>query len=344
MRSLLTVNNEDVSAIGINPLGPSKKVKAAIRRVVKDIKVSPDSYADKFLRFLSSRYGVREDEVLLANSLKELIYGIFHTLCPKNVLIMGPALPVYEEVARFSGAKISYFIADENNCFSMPEPVFSDQIHGAALVIIANPNRVTGRYMDREDINDLLSFFARQKITVVLDGSLIEFTENGIASDSIALNDGILIIRSTSCFHGLPGLELAYAISSPHTVAELQKDYHGTVNVLALEAARTAYKDKAYSRLSKQYLADERNLLVRALKKFNGLKVYDTDANMILVKSGAQSRDVINAMRKNGLRVLDCSIVRGLGADFLSIPVMKHEDNLACIRILNRIFSRAFQE
>jgi len=96
---------------GTSPLGPSRKVKAAIRKATGKINSGTDEARERFERMLFSRFGVRQESVLLGSSLKELVYIVFRALKPASVLIIGPAIDDYREAALSTGAAVEPFAA-----------------------------------------------------------------------------------------------------------------------------------------------------------------------------------------------------------------------------------------
>ncbi|HYQ47923.1 MAG TPA: hypothetical protein VEP69_02550, partial [Thermodesulfovibrionales bacterium] len=81
--------------IGVSPLGPSRSVKAAIRKALRDISRGSHDAQKRFERQLISQYGIGPGNILLANSLGELAYAIMEALHPGRVLIIGPAIQLY---------------------------------------------------------------------------------------------------------------------------------------------------------------------------------------------------------------------------------------------------------
>ena len=53
-------------------------------------------------RLFKSKFGLSTENLLFANSIKELIYLVPSVLKPARVLIAGPALDIYEDAARVS--------------------------------------------------------------------------------------------------------------------------------------------------------------------------------------------------------------------------------------------------
>jgi threonine-phosphate decarboxylase len=324
----------DISS-GISPLGPSKKVRASIRKEIKNIKNYPDPELTKLRRLLISKSGLSGGGILFANSIKELIYLIPDVFKPKKVLVIGPALRIYEEAVSSAGAKISYLNSDEKSGFITDVELTKEKIKGVDLLFIANPNRITGRSIDRRILYESFSSAEEEKLHVVMDESLIEFTEDDRYYNDILSCNNFITIRTTANFYGLPGLELAFAVSSPSMIVKLKQKNLSCVNSLAIEAARTALKDNVYKKLTRKYINDEKKLLVNALKKIRGIKCYDSDSNLLLIKLDCPGEKIINTLASAGFMIRECRDIEGLNGSFLRFSVFKHEYNLKFIRILS---------
>jgi threonine-phosphate decarboxylase len=322
---------------GICPLGPSKKVKAGIRKAVKSIRVCPDAELLRLRKLFSSKFGLEAGSVLFGTSLQELVYLIPCALMPKKILIAGPALNIYEKASSAVGAEISYMSGDEAAGFIIDTEAVRENLEGVDLFFIANPSRVTGRLTDRKELFETLIYASEKGVMTVVDESLIEFIDDDAFYNGISEMDNIIVLRTTACFYGLAGLELAYAVSSLSTISRLMSGKYSDVNTLAVEAAMTAFKDKTYRKLAKAYVHAERKLFIRSLNKIEGLHCHDSDSNMLLVKLKFPE-EVFKSLAYEGFAWNDCRNISGLGSDFLSFSVMEHDKNLKFIRTLKMLF------
>ncbi|MBI5639167.1 MAG: aminotransferase class I/II-fold pyridoxal phosphate-dependent enzyme [Nitrospirae bacterium] len=324
---------------GISPVGPSKKVKAAIRKAVKKIGEYPDPQASRLRKSMSSKFGVTPESFLFANSIRELIYLTASVLRPRNVLVSGPGLPVYEMASEAAGARVSYLHPDEGSGF-LPDPQeIIRQIRGKDLLIIASPNRVTGRLAGRDDLEDIVRHAISENVSVLLDESLIEFTEDDSFPIAAGREDRLIVIRTSALFYGLAGLELAYAVSSPATAGELRKRSQWEVNTLSVAAAQAALRDKTYCNMARRYVSDERQSLVRSLAKLGCVKTYPSDSNMLLIRWECRGREIMPALARAGFMLSDCSDICGLDQSFLRLSVSEHDRNRKLLRIIRGCLS-----
>ena len=156
----------DVSS-GICPCGPSKKVRAAIRKAVREVCFPPDLYLWRLRKSLSSRLGIGGDSLLFANSVEELLNLISDVLRPGKVRAAGPLLDLHREVEN---------LHDKEGGFSSEDGAVAPAKEGTCLVFFSQPNRITGQLADDVRIGNVINFSGEEDTLVVVDESLIEFT------------------------------------------------------------------------------------------------------------------------------------------------------------------------
>jgi len=327
-----------------SPLGPSRKVKAAVRKAVKDINSPPGELLARLERLFLSKYGVSSECLLFANSLKELLFSICRGLRPKKVIIVGPALHLYQEAALASGAVLVSLCGDEGNFFLPDMQALVEKAEGCDLIFIANPNRISGMALSETVLKRLLSALALKDCITVIDESLMEFVEDdGIrrASNSrlagAANNSRVIVLRTTACYFGLPGLELAWAIAGPRMIASLRPGICSEPSIPAVEAARTALKDASYRRAVEKFMKEEKALYRKAVYTISGMTMYDSDSNVFLLKAGDLAIEIARRSEWAGPAVELCSDIGDLSGRLLRISVMKHDHNIKFIKLLKRL-------
>ena len=322
---------------GVSPLGPSNKVKASVRKAIKKINRGPHEDCVFLKRLFESKFGLSPENMLFANSLKELIYLVPAVLKPRKVLIVGPALNIYEDASQAADAEISYINAMETDGFAFDISLIHNNLSDKDLVFLANPNRIAGKMIPREKITEAITVIISGRPHFVIDEALIDFDGPHDYLYDILHKGNLTILRTTAFFYGLPGLELAYAVSSPEIIKLCRKNKHWEINPLTAEAAATAFKDSAFIKASKQYMLREKKMIIQRLNKIQWIKTYDTDTNILLIKINKNSDEVAQKLRKAGLDIRDCGEIRGLDRTYLRLSVMKHENNLKLISVLGSL-------
>lgn len=323
---------------GVNPLGPSNKVKAALRKAIKKINNSSYMEINRLKRFFESKFRLSSENMIFANSFKQLIYMIPEVLNPKRVLIVGPSSEIYEDAALLIGSEVSYLNASEANGFLFNMSWTMNNLKNTDLVFLSNPSRVTGKMVPSEKIYEIINLMSNGGPHFVIDESLIEFAGVDDYNPDIINKGNCTILRTTAYFYGMSGLELAYAVSSPEVIKSYEKNKHWDINMLSVEAARTAFKDKAYIRASRKHMLFEKKALMRIFNKIEWITAYDTDTNIILIKINKNHELVMQELKRAGLFVRDCAEIRGLDKSFFRISVMKHENNLKLISVMKKVY------
>ncbi len=321
----------------ICPLGPSNKVKAAIRKAIKEIKDTPEGSIKRLEKFFLSKFGLAGDRVLFANSVGELVCCILRALGPKKVLVVGPAPRFYEEAASRAGAEVSYSDDLEDSGFTVDAGQIIRKLEGVGLVFVADPNLITGRSVDKTALSMIIGSAVQKKIFVVIDESLNDFTPWNKFVPAVLADGNVITVRTTEYFYGLPGLGLAYAVSDPATVRTLLMKKDCSMNILSIEAARAAFKDDTYRNHARRFIEEERALLQRGLKKVDGLTCLDSDSNAYLVKLDRPREGLLNSFRSSGFLIRDCGDIPGLGNAFLRLSVMSHDRNLKLLRLMKEL-------
>jgi threonine-phosphate decarboxylase len=324
----------DVSS-GICPCGPSKKVKAAIRKAIRDIRFLPDPSLSRLRRTISSKLGIDGDSLIFANSVEELIYLISSAFNPKKVLAAGPLLDIHLKALSASGEEVEY-LEGEGAGFAMEGKASGTGPGDAGLVFISQPNRITGRLADSGWLGETLDFCGSRNNLAVLDESLIEFTGNQGNCERASRGQGVVVLRSTANFYGLPGLGLAYAVSSPGIVERMKGKKHCEVNTLAASAARAAVRDKTYGQSARKYITEERKFLVESLEKTGRFTCYDSDSNVLLIKAAYPEEETSAALAKQGFLISAWKTGEAPRDTFFRVSVMEHEKNVKFLRILKR--------
>ncbi len=326
-----------IAVFGSNPLGPSRKVKAAIRKAVKDINIFSGDGLARLERLFLSKYGTDRESLLFANSIRELCFAICRSLRPKKVLIVGPAPGIYQEAALAAGAAVVLLSATEKNFFLPDMPDLVEKADHCDLVFIANPNRISGMVLSETVLKQLLAALSLKDSITVIDESLIEFVDDEGCIKRAANSSKLIVLRSTASYFGLPGLELAWVSAGPALIESLRRAVQSGPSVPAIAAARTALRDKTYRKATERFMKEEKSFLRKAIADMPGMIMYDSNTNLFLLDAGDRAAEIARRAAWAGPAVAQCSDIAGLGSQFLRVAVMKHDHNLKFIKMLKGI-------
>jgi histidinol-phosphate aminotransferase len=313
----------DVSS-GICPCGPSGKVRAAIRKAIRDIRFPPEPSLSRLRRTVSSKLGAAGNNVFFANSVEELLRLISGVFRPQKVTALGPVLDVHSSALTSSGSEIEYASWGEGG-----------ETGSGGLVFVSQPNRISGRLVDLDRMDRMFDSGGHDNL-VVVDESLIEFTGDPGSCERAFREERVIVLRSTANFYGLPGLGVAYAISSPGIIGRLKEKKSCEVNTLAAAAARAALIDKTYRETARKYVAEERKLLCRSIERIGGFRCFDSDSNVFLIQASCPAEEISSILARKGFLIRPWKTGDAPGGVFLRMSVMEHEKNVKFLRVLKQ--------
>jgi histidinol-phosphate aminotransferase len=242
---------------------------------------------------LAELNGVSVQQVVLGNGSVDLMWWtLLAIIRPGDVVAVAPhTFGEYAHAARSVGARV----------------VDTEDSRAARVIFVCQPNNPTGDYRSREEIEDLLA--TRPQRVVVLDEAYATFVEHRWAAEPlIADHPNLVVLRSMTKEHALPGLRLGYVLSAP-LIAEavLAVRPPWSVNAGALRAGLAALEPEAQKHVerARRLVAESRSILANGLTRL-GLTVHASDANFVLVDVGGAA-SFRRSLLPAGFVVRDCT-------------------------------------
>ncbi len=330
-----------------NPLGPPPRSIEAMRGVLKDQALYPDSNGFELKGILAERHGVSRDQITLGNgseNILEIIARVFLD-AGKSAVFSRYAFAVYPIVTQAVGAEAR--IADANLPGSiMPYGHDRDAMlrlidKTTRVVFIANPNNPTGTWLDETSMLEFMRAVSKTTL-VVVDEAYFEYISDmqdyPDMSRFLGQFDNLLVSRTFSKAFGLAGLRIGYAISNIQ-VTDLLNRVRSPFNTsaVALAAAAAALNDA-------DHLARTVSMNREGLKQLGdafedlGLKYIPSVGNFITIDLEQDAAPIYEKLLHAGI------IVRPIAnyglPNHLRITVGLPEQNRRLISALRRIISR----
>jgi histidinol-phosphate aminotransferase len=286
-----------------NPIGPSPRAVAAMRRVLTEMQLYPDDSCFYLKRRLAAKYDCGEDQIILGNGSVEIIlFAALAYLSPAESAVMSDgAFIMYKIATQVAGGQVistpmKNYLHDLD---AMADAITSD----TRLVFIANPNNPTGTMVGKAA---LARFMARvpETVLVILDQAYREYISDPDYPDAFDyLRDGrnIMILRTFSKIYGLAGLRVGYGFSRPELLAEICKmRLPFNISRIGQVAALAALDDAAHIRRSVRSNEAGKAFLYEACRKL-GLKYVPSYANFILVDFKRDTAEVFDKLQRKGV-------------------------------------------
>jgi len=295
----------DFSA-NLNPFGPPPGLMETINEM--DISHYPDSESTSLRRSLSSRLGIKQDNIIVGNGSTELIRlaALAYFDQEDKVLIIEPTFGEYELACQFAGASVikQQLLPEDAFQLDVKETIALIQRHGATGVFIANPNNPSGQYISQIEFEKILD--AAKNALIVLDEAYISFVENSWTSLDFILADNLLVLRSMTKDYAMAGLRLGYGVASEEIIANLHNiSLPWNVNALAQKAGIVALENEEYLNYCRAELEKAKSYLITELSAL-GLSPLPSKANFFLVEVG-DARIFRMELLKRKILVRDCT-------------------------------------
>ncbi len=332
------IKKEDIISFSanVNPLGVSFRLKETLTGHIDAITKYPDREYTSLRKCISGYTGTDYHNIVVGNGSTELISLFIQITHPKKALIVGPTYSEYEREVSMGGGRSHYFSLTEASEFQLDTASLTEELsHDVDLLILCNPNNPTSSVIKRGQMREILDYCKRKSITVLVDETYVEFTEEPEEVTAIPLTEfynNIIILRGISKFFAAPGLRLGYAVCGNHDLLKEinQRKNPWTINSLAAIAGEIMFTDEEYMDETRKLIRTERRRICGILEKNPNFKVFQPHANFVLVKilnDKVTSEDVFDAAIRKNLMVRDCSTFPFLSNKYFRFCFMLPEDN-----------------
>jgi histidinol-phosphate aminotransferase len=267
-----------------NPYGPSPRVKPALADYSGyHLYPDPDQRA---LRQLTAAYaGVDASHVILGNGSDEIIDLLCRIyLAPGDEIIDNtPTFGMYRFSTAFCGGRVVEAPRDENWWVDVAavERAITERTR---MIFVATPNNPSGNLEGERTVRALLDTGR----IVVLDEAYLEFAGAPSFARLVGQHQNLVVLRTFSKWSGLAGLRVGYGILPQHMLAHLWKVKPPfNVNLAAEVAVRATLADPAHTQRAVAALREERERMIGALGDVEGIHVWPSSSNFVLLRVAA---------------------------------------------------------
>ncbi|MDH5483873.1 MAG: histidinol-phosphate transaminase [Gammaproteobacteria bacterium] len=297
----------------------------------------PDPSARELTRRLREVMDVPEGQaVILGNGSDELIQIMAMSVAEKGRVIMAPepGFVMYKMIATF--VAMDYVGVPLNTDFSLDLEAMLAAIkrHQPALIFLAYPNNPTANLFDEAAIVEIIK---ASPGLVVIDEAYHPFACTSFMG-RLGEFDNLLVMRTVSKM-GLAGLRLGLLAGPEKWLAEFDKvrlPYN--INVLTQMTASFVLQHADVFEQQAKTIRQQREWLLTELAAFDGLEVFPSRANFILVRlKVGDANAVFAALKDAGILIKNLHPSGGMLEQCLRITVGTPEENQALLVSLNKI-------
>ncbi len=266
-----------------SPYAPVRVLEGLAKRLPRlAVNQYPDTSYRELRELLADYTGWDQDLIVPTNGADEGIDIVSSAFLRAGLEAVSP-VPTYSYFrvsTELQGARFVPVERAEDFTFSA-EQLLERCDKETAVFWICDPNNPTGNHADEETVRRLCE---ETEALVAIDEAYFEFsgrTSMGLLRDY----PNLCLIRTLSKAFGLAGLRVGYVLGTEEVVRELNKarppNSLGTVNVAG---AVIALRNRSYVSRAVREIVAERERLFGELSRIEGLKVFPSSTNFLLIR------------------------------------------------------------
>ncbi|MDH4449107.1 MAG: histidinol-phosphate transaminase [Rhodoferax sp.] len=290
-------------------------------------------------------------DIMLGNGSDELI-SLLSMACALPVqqgaprplaLAPTPGFVMYGLIAQLQGLDFVGVPLTEDFALDVPAMVQVIADQQPAIVYLAYPNNPTANLWDADDMVAVIAAAKHAGSIVAVDEAYQPFSSRtymDVIRANPAAHNHVVLMRTLSKF-GLAGVRLGYMTGPAALISQVDKvrpPYN--ISVLNYECALFALEHQDAFAVQAQEICVQRAILLGALRAMPGVKAWDSDANMVLVRfAGADdaAQKIFDGLKARGVLVKNVSKMHPLLARCLRLTVGTADENARLIQALQEV-------
>lgn len=228
--------------------------------------------------------------ILLSSGADMAIKVTLESICEKGdqLLTCAPTYAMYTVYAKMLDCKLNSILPDEDCNFNIDDLIARAK-NDIKVVILANPNGITGFYFTFDEIKKLLTELP--EMPVIIDEAYADFAGLDVAPLLDEFSN-LIIIRSFSKNIGFTGFQVGYILAQEPVIEFIEKFKPGIeLNALAARAVKVLCAKPELINTQVAETIRVRKFFANSLKEL-GFKVIENGGNFILVDFGPKTASV----------------------------------------------------
>ena len=327
----------------VNPYFPPQQLIDEIKANFKTLLTQYPSGMRVNALLASKNFSVHQQNIIVGNGAAELIKCLMSHFDGATGFIR----PTFEEYPNrykdkanivFSPTNLGFtYVADDLINFFNANPVRN--------LVLINPDNPSGNYIPMQDVLRIIKWAKESGVRLIIDESFADFADERnntlIRQDILDSNKDLYVIKSISKSYGVPGLRLGVMASgNAELISALKRDVSiWNINSFAEFYMQIEEKYKKDYERALENIRAERTRFQNALSRINGIKVFPSQANYVMVElvDGLSSKAITRELlTEKGIFVKDLAGKLG-DKQYLRIAVRNSEDNDMLISALEQL-------
>lgn len=327
----------------INSFYPPQKMKDEIVASFNSLVTQYPSGNEVNSLLAGKIYGIDHNMVIVGNGIPELIREIMNQVHGKVGIIQ---TAFNEYTRRVQGEKIVYTPDSEDFSYTVNDLIRYFSKQKVDSLIISNPDNSSGNFILRDDMEQLVQWCDNNGITIVVDESFIDYAEwsySLLEEDVLGKYKKLVVIRSISEPHGMPGIRLGILASADQEIIDNIRQNISIWNVNSI----AEFYMQIFEKYKKQYLISlaeiikERKRFIEQLSLIEGIRVIESQSNHLMVEitNGLTARDVTKMLLNEcNILVKDLSVKRmNINHQYIRIAIRSSKENDSFVCCLTNV-------
>ena len=270
-------------SVNVNPWGPHPEVARAVQQAA--LGTYPQPWAADACSALAQLCDVDRGHISVGHGSTELLWAAVSLLrgAAGPLVIAGPTFSEPQLAAHAHGVPLWEQRGRQEDGFALDLAALSHTLEeqAASGVYLCQPNNPDGSALPALRVRELCA--AHPTRLFILDQAFLALSERH-ADRAVRFPDNVLVVRSLTKEHALPGLRVGYALGAPDLIARLNaRRPSWMVSNLAQAAVIAACRQDAYVAEVRDKLLAGRAALSSACRTL-GLTVIDSVAPYFLLR------------------------------------------------------------
>jgi histidinol-phosphate aminotransferase len=287
-----------------NPLGPSPRAVAALRRALPGIHYYPEDSCHCLKEKLAAMYKVDVESVLVGNGSVELILGAcLAYLDPGDELVTSANSFIMARIgAAIMNGRVNLIpVAEYTHDL---ERMLASITPRTKIVYIDNPINPLGTIATRDALADFMEKVP-EHVLVIIDEAYAEYITSrdypkGL--DYYNRNRNVMVLRTFSKIYGLAGLRVGYGFAKPEIASHISRvRLPFNVSRVAQVAAVAALDDKRHVVRSRKLNEAGKEMLYREFKKMTRVFYLRSFANFVFVNFAVDAQEIFEGLQRRGV-------------------------------------------
>jgi len=289
-----------------NPYGPSQIARRAMRKAFEESNLySMRGAKGEFKELMAKLNGVTPDHIAVGFGSGEILKKAALMNGIDKGELLSPSL-TFETINRYAKTmKSNVNRIPMNKNIDIDLNRMNENVNNKTkMIYLCNPNNPTGSLMNTDDLESFCSQVSKKSIVFVDEAYHEYVTDSKYRSmiDLVKSGKNVIISRTASKVHGLAGLRVGFAITTPQIAKRLESYLTDSLNIIGLRAAIASYKDKRFQNFS----IDMNNKAKKVVAEYldtKGIQYLDSQTNFMFIKTDIEISDFQPAMEKHGVLV-----------------------------------------